>query len=91
MALAEEILSPELVLVSPPEVAAQAREALPDFEREWRELVTRLRAEAAEAAVAADPASASEPRARLTFGAVAFTFAAALTSVAPLVLLIVLR
>ena len=89
MAVAEEILSPELVLVSPPEVAAQAREALPDFEREWQELVTRLRAEAAEAAAAAVPAS--EPAARLTFGAVAFTFAAALTSVAPLVLLIVFR
>jgi hypothetical protein len=89
VALAEEILSPELVLVSPPEVAAQAREALPDFEREWQELVTRLRAEAAEAAAA--PVSAPEPPARLTLGAVAFTFAAALTSVAPLVLLIVFR
>ena len=32
-AVAEEILSPELVLVSPPDVAAQARQALPDFER----------------------------------------------------------
>jgi hypothetical protein len=88
VALTEEILSPELVLVSPPEVAAQAREALPDFEREWQELVTRLRAEAAAAAA---PVSAPEPPARLTFGAVAFTFAAALTSVAPLVLLIVFR
>ena len=91
MAIAEDILSPELVLVSPPEVAAQAREALPDFEREWQELVSRLRAEAAEAAVAAAEVAAPEPPARLTFGAVAFTFAAALTSVAPLVLLIVLR
>jgi hypothetical protein len=91
VALTEEILSPELVLVSPPEVAAQAREALPDFEREWQELVTRLRAEAAEAAAAATPVSAPEPPARLTFGAVAFTFAAALTSVAPLVLLIAFR
>ena len=91
MTIAEEILSPELVLVSPPEVAAQAREALPDFEREWQELVTRLRAEAAEAAAAAAGVAATEPPARLTFGAVAFTLAAALTSVAPLVLLIVLR
>ena len=85
MAVAEEILSPELVLVSPPDVAAQARQALPDFEREWQELVARLRAEATVAAV--EP----EPPARLTLGAVAFTAAAALTSVAPLVLLIVFR
>jgi len=88
VAVTEEIISPELVLVSPPEVAAQARQALPDFEREWQELVARLRAEAA-AVVAEEPEP--EPPARLTLGAVAFTAAAALTSVAPLVLLIVFR
>ena len=83
MAVAEEIVSPELVLVSPPEVAAQAREALPDFEHEWQQLVARLRAQAAVEPV--------EPPARLTLGAVAFTVAAAVTSVAPLVLLILFR
>ena len=84
MAVADEIVSPELVLVSPPEIAAQARAALPDFENEWQLLVARLRAEAAAAA-------AAEPPARLTLGAVAFTVGAAVTSVAPLVLLILFR
>jgi hypothetical protein len=80
--IAEEIVSPELVLVSPPEIAVQAREALPDFEYEWQQLVERLRAEAA---------AAAEHSARLTLGAVTFTVAAAVASVAPLVLLIVFR
>ena len=79
--MAEEIVSPELVLVSPPEIAAQARGALPDVEYEWQQLVERLRAEAA----------AAEAPARLTLGALAFTVAAAVMSVAPLVLLILLR
>ena len=83
MAVAEEIMSPELVLVSPPEVAALAREALPDYEAEWELLVARLRAEAA--------ATIAEPPARLTFGAALFTVAAAVTSAAPLVLLILFR
>ncbi len=81
--VADEIVSPELVLVSPPDVAAQAREALPDYELEWELLVARLRAEAA--------AVESDPPARLTFGAAVFTLAAALTSAAPLVLLILFR
>ena len=84
MVVAEEIVSPELVLVSPPELAARARRALPDLEPEWQ-VVARLRAEAAAAAVA------EEPPARLTLGAVAFTVTAAAASVAPLVLLILLR
>ena len=83
MPVAEEIVSPELVLVSPPEIAAQARQALPDFEHEWQQLVARLRAEAA--------AEAAESSVRLTLGAVAFTVAAAVTCVAPLVLLILFR
>jgi hypothetical protein len=33
--VSEEITSPELVLVSPPEIAAQAREALPNYEFEY--------------------------------------------------------
>jgi hypothetical protein len=40
----EEITSPELVLVSPPELAAQAREALPDYELEYEEWIVRVRA-----------------------------------------------
>jgi hypothetical protein len=84
----EEIVSPELVLVSPPEIAARARQALEDFEPEWQ-VVVRLRAEAAAAAVAV--AVEDEPQARLTFGAVAFTILASATSLAPLVLLILLR
>jgi hypothetical protein len=94
VAAADEIVSPELVLVSPPEIAAQARAALPNFEYEWQQLVARMRAEAAVAAEpeAAEPEAAEpEPPARLTLGAVAFTVAAAVTSVAPLVLLILLR
>ena len=47
MQAADEIVSPELVLVAPPELAAKAREALPDFEREWEQLVARLRADQA--------------------------------------------
>jgi len=82
--VADEIVSPELVLVSPPDVAAQAREALPDYELEWELLVARLRAEAAAAVE-------SEPPARLTFGAAVFTLAAAVTSAAPLVLPILFR
>ena len=84
--IAEEIVSPELVLVSPPELAAQARRALPDLEPEWQ-VVARLRAEAAAAAAVVE----EEAPARLTLGAVAFTVAASATSVAPLVLLILLR
>jgi len=86
VAVAEEIVSPELVLVSPPEIAARARRAL-DAEYEWQ-LAARLRAQAAaEAAVAVAP----DPPAHLTVGAVAFTVAAAVASVAPLVLLILFR
>jgi hypothetical protein len=83
---ADEIVSPELVLVSPPELAAEAREALPDFEREWEQLVTRLRADQA-----ADEAAAAQRERRLARGGVVFTLLGALVSVAPLVLLIVFR
>jgi hypothetical protein len=87
LVVAEEIVSPELVLVSPPELAAQARRALPDLEPEWQ-VVARLRAEAAAAAAAVVE---EEAPARLTLGAVAFTVAASGTSLAPLVILILLR
>jgi hypothetical protein len=75
-------MSPELVLVSPPELAEEARRSLPDFEREWEELVERLRAQDA-IAVAAE-----RRRARWAW---VFTLAAAVICVAPLVLLILAR
>jgi hypothetical protein len=84
--VAEEIVSPELVLVSPPELAAQARRALPDFEYEWTQLVERLRAQQA-----ADDAEEKRRQRRLTVGGVVFTMLGAVNCVAPFVLLIVFR
>jgi hypothetical protein len=86
MQAVDEIVSPELVLVSPPELAAQAREALPDFEREWEQLVARLRADQA-----AEEAERARRERRLARGGVAFTVLGSLASLAPLVLLIVFR
>ena len=83
MPVAEEIVSPELVLVSPPELAAEAREALPDFKYEWARLVERLRAQQA--------AEEKRRQRRLTVGGVAFTMLGTLNCIAPLVLLIVFR
>jgi hypothetical protein len=82
----EEIVSPELVLVSPPELAAEAREALPDFEYEWAQLVERLRAQQA-----AEDAEEKRRQRRLSVGGVVFTMLGALNCVAPFVLLIVFR
>jgi hypothetical protein len=84
--VAEEIVSPELVLVSPPELAAQAREALPDFEYEWAQLVERLRAQQA-----AEDAEEKRRQRRLTVGGVVFTMLGAANCVAPFVLLLVFR
>jgi hypothetical protein len=84
--VAEEIVSPELVLVSPPELAAQAREALPDFEYEWAQLVERLRAQQA-----AEEAEQKRRQRRLTIGGVAFTLFGTVNCIAPLALLIVFR
>jgi hypothetical protein len=86
MQAADEMVSPELVLVAPPELAAQAREALPDFEREWVRLVARLRADQA----AEEEAQAQHER-RLAREGIVFTVLGGLASVAPLVLLILLR
>jgi hypothetical protein len=84
--VAEEIVSPELVLVSPPELAAQAREALPDYEVEFARWVVEIRAAfAAEAAVREEEVP---PRRLAVF---AFTAFAAVTCVVPLVLLILFR
>ena len=86
MPVAEEIMSPELVLVSPPELAAQAREALPDYEREWVRLVARLRGDRA-----AEEAAQEQRDRRIARGGIVFTVLGGLASVAPLVLLIVFR
>jgi hypothetical protein len=84
--VAEEIMSPELVLVSPPELAAQARQALPDFEYEWAQLVARLRAQQA-----AEDAEQKRRERRLAVGGWTFTLLGALNCIAPLAILIVLR
>jgi hypothetical protein len=84
--VAEEIISPELVLVSPPELAAQAREALPDYEVEFERWVVEIRA-----AFAAEPAQPWQPERGFSFGAVVFTVAAVASCLAPLVLLLFLR
>jgi hypothetical protein len=82
----EEISSPELVLVSPPEVAAQAREALPDYEVEFERWVVETRA-----AFSAEAARAHEPPERLTLGALAFTALSVVACATPLVLLLLSR
>ena len=85
MPVAEEIMSPELVLVSPPELAAQARDSLPDYEVEFAQWVAHVRA----ATVPEPMPEPDEPR--LTLAAFAFTALSAVACVAPLVLLIVFR
>jgi hypothetical protein len=98
--VAEEITSPELVLVSPPELAALARDALPNYEVEYERWVVDVRAALAadelepepepapEAELATEPKPYERP---LTAGAFAFTALSAIACVAPLVLLIVFR
>jgi hypothetical protein len=81
--VAEEIISPELVLVSPPELAAQAREALPDYEVEFERWILEIRA--------AFAAESAKPERRFSFGAVVFTVAAVVSCLAPLVLILLLR
>src|SRR6266567_6175554 len=56
-----ELLSPELVLVSPPELGDRARLALPDYEREFEEWIARTRA-AFEAAQAIEQAEQQQLR-----------------------------
>jgi hypothetical protein len=58
VAVTHEVTSPELVLVAPPEIAAQAREALPDYELDVLSVLhTRLAAASGVAALdeAAEP------------------------------------
>jgi hypothetical protein len=61
VAVTEEITSPELVLVSPPEVAAQARDALPDHEVEYADSDVRAGATAAAEATTSRPEEKAEP------------------------------
>jgi hypothetical protein len=61
VAVTEEITSPELVLVSPPEVAAQARDALPDYKVEYADSDVHARATAAAEATTAGPEEQAEP------------------------------
>ena len=98
VAVAEQITSPELVLVSPPDEAAQAREALPDYEVEFERWVVEIRAAFAAEAAEQEPerelrviprAEPAAAEARFTVGAFVFTAVAAVTCVAPLVLLLV--
>jgi hypothetical protein len=86
VAVAEEITSPELVLVSPPELAALARAALPDYEVEFERWAERVRAELV---VQQPPPQHAEPR--FTVAALVFTVLSAVACAAPLVLLIAFR
>ena len=78
-------MSPELVLISPPELAARAREALPDYELEFERWVVEIRA-----AFAAEAARKHEPE-PFSFAALSFTALSAVACVAPLVLLLLAR
>jgi len=84
-------LSPELVLVAPPELAAQARAALPDYAHEYE--VARVRTAYAAAAATAAVASVEDGvrDRRFSRGSVTFTMVVALNCVAPFVLLILAR
>jgi hypothetical protein len=84
----EEITSPELVLVSPAEEAAQAREALANYELEYARWIAHV-GTALEAEVSEPEPESTESRS--TMAAFAFTALAALACAAPLVLLIVFR
>jgi hypothetical protein len=86
----QEIVSPELVLVAPPELAARARAALPDYAREHEQLVARARSRAALAQAATEEERRRRDR-RLVAGSVTFTMIVALNCLAPLVLLILAR
>ena len=87
MSVNEEVSSPELVLVSPPELAAQAREALPDYEAEFERWVVEIRA-----VFAAEAAQKQEPEPEVSrFAAFAFTALSAAACAAPLVLLLLAR
>ncbi len=82
----DDVVSPELVLVSPPELAARAREALPDYERESAVWIRRVR-------IAVEEAAAEQQRRERRFmvGAVTFTSLMALNAAAPVILFLIFR
>ena len=84
-ALLDEPVSPELVLVAPPELAELARLALPDYARQFDEWLAQART-AFEAAKHAEEIE----RNRLEAGAVVFTVVMALNSIAALVIVALL-
>jgi len=84
-ALLDEPVSPELVLVAPPELAELARAALPDYERQFDEWLAQARA-----AVEAPNHAQEIERKRLEAGAVVFTVVMALNSIAALVVVALL-
>ena len=86
MATHDDVVSPELVLVSPPEVADRARSALPDYEREYDVWVSHVRTAFAEAA-----AEQQRRERRFMVGAVTFTTLMALNAIAPVLLFLVFR
>ena len=79
-------MSPELVLVSPPDLADRARDALPDYEREYDVWVSRVRVAFAEAA-----AEQQRRERRFMVGAVTFTTVMALNAIAPVLVFLVFR
>jgi hypothetical protein len=88
----DPVTSPELILVSSPEVAARARAALPDFAHEYE--VRRVRAAYARAGnTNATAAAATVPTvdSGLSRGSVTFLMVVLLNCVAPFVLLILAR
>jgi hypothetical protein len=82
----DDVVSPELVLVSPPEIADRARGALPDYEREYGFLLLRIRAAFAEAAV-----EEQRRERRFMIGAFTFTAVMALNAIAPVLVFLVFR
>jgi hypothetical protein len=84
----EEITSPELVLVSPPEIAARAREALPDYE--YGQQIARAPGPTFVVA-GLEEHEQKEQEPRFTARGLTFSLAAVLFCLAPLVLLILLR
>ena len=82
----DDVVSPELVLVSSPEVADRARSDLPDYEREYDAWASHARIAVAEAA-----AEQQRRERRFMVGAVTFTALMALNAVAPVLLFLVFR
>ena len=96
----DAVTSPELILVSPPEVAARARAALPDYAHEYE--VQRVRAAYARATAVSVAPAPPRPRWRLqatalpdtrgmSRGSATFAMLVVLNCIAPFVLLIVAR